>query len=112
MGRWSADRLAYAWMRPAVARDDRRKSGLPLRSDWIARAAGAAEIRAAVLQLRRFVPVQPSQAQRWTLFQVTRLEGDDERLNEAARAVMAPGPHPSAPLWRSVAAGVLAGSTR
>lgn len=72
-------------------------------------ARGATE---AVLQLRRFVPVQPSQAQRWTLFQVTRLEGDDERLNEAARAVMAPGPHPSAPLWRSVAAGMLAGSTR
>jgi len=71
----------------------------------------ARDAAAAVLQLRRFSSAQPSQAERWTRFQIARLEGDDERMNEATRAVMAAGPHPSAPLWRSVAAGVLAGST-
>jgi hypothetical protein len=43
--------FAYAWVRPLVARTDRCKSPLPLRTEWI--NADADELRAAVLRLRR-----------------------------------------------------------
>jgi hypothetical protein len=64
----------------------------------------------AVQQLRRMSYGQPSQAEVWTRFQIARLERHEARLTEAARAILAAGPHPSAPLRRSVAVGVLTGS--
>ncbi|MEO8380663.1 MAG: caspase family protein, partial [Acidobacteriota bacterium] len=39
VGRYTSRRLSYAWMRPLVHSDDRRKSGLPLRTTWIAEDA-------------------------------------------------------------------------
>ncbi len=53
-GRYVAGRLAYAWLRPAMKGTDRRRSAMPLRSDWIAaRSESAAEsLRGAALRLR------------------------------------------------------------
>jgi hypothetical protein len=52
-GRYAGGRLAYAWLRPAVNQGDRRKSGLPLRTDWVtARGTTAEQLREAVLRLR------------------------------------------------------------
>lgn len=65
------------------------------------------DVRAAVLELRRFSPEQPSQIGSWIRFQIARLDGDEARRNEAARAVLISGPRPSAPLCSSVAAAVL-----
>jgi hypothetical protein len=62
----------------------------------------------AALEVRRFAPQQSSQIANWTLFQLARLEGDEARRNEAARAVLTAGPNPSAPLCASVAAALLA----
>lgn len=62
----------------------------------------------AAVELRRFPPGGPSQVANWTRFQIARLEGDEARGNEAARAVLVSGPHPSAPLCGSVAAALLA----
>jgi len=54
VGRYSGGRIAYAWLRPAVTRDDRRKSGLPLRSAWQRpRAEIASELRRQIVSLRR-----------------------------------------------------------
>lgn len=50
-GRFVYRRLEYAWVRPGVVASDRRKTGLPLRSDWIANNPRA--LRDAVLRLRR-----------------------------------------------------------
>jgi hypothetical protein len=61
----------------------------------------------AAVELRRFSADQPSQIAGWTQFQIARLEGDEARRNEAARAVLMAGPHPSAPLCGSVAAALL-----
>jgi hypothetical protein len=35
VGRQAEHRISYAWIRPLAKTSDRRKSGLPLRSDWI-----------------------------------------------------------------------------
>lgn len=52
-GRLVAHRLTYAWIRPGVRAADRRKTGLPLCSDWIAPDADAApRFRDAALRLR------------------------------------------------------------
>jgi hypothetical protein len=48
-GRFTANRIRYAWVRPYATRN--RKSGLPPRSDWLASAARP--LRDAVLALRR-----------------------------------------------------------
>ena len=60
VGRYSSRHLAYAWLRPLVRRSDRRKSGLPLRTAWIAvhkqdNASGTElpRLREALLRLRR-----------------------------------------------------------
>lgn len=60
VGRYSARRLAYAWMRPAVRSDDRRKTGLPVRTTWIAEDGrddtlrdSARALRDSVLRLRK-----------------------------------------------------------
>ena len=71
-------------------------------------ALEAKDLAAAAIELRRFSPAQPSQIVHWTQFQVARLDGEAARRNEAARAVLAAGPRPSAPLCNSVAAAVLA----
>jgi hypothetical protein len=62
----------------------------------------------SAVELRRFSARQPSQVAAWTQFQIARLEGDEAARNEAARAVLTAGPHPSAPLCGSVAAAQLA----
>ena len=51
-GRWSARRLEYAWVRPAMRRDDRRKSGLPVRTKWIAEDERDGTLRDSVSALR------------------------------------------------------------
>jgi hypothetical protein len=60
VGRHSSRRLAYAWMRPLVHHDDRRETGLPVRTTWIAEDGrdetlrdSAPALREAVLRLRR-----------------------------------------------------------
>ena len=60
LGRYAGRRLEYAWVRPAVTNADKRKSGLPLRTDWIAEDGidqtlrdSVAALRGAVLRLRR-----------------------------------------------------------
>lgn len=60
VGRFAAHRLEYAWVRPSTRSTDRRKTGLPLRTDWIAENGrdrtlrdSVAELRRAVLALRR-----------------------------------------------------------
>lgn len=50
VGRWSRRKLEYAWVRPGVTISDKRKTGLPLRTDW---RESAAELRRALLRLRR-----------------------------------------------------------
>ncbi|HEV7427331.1 MAG TPA: caspase family protein [Thermoanaerobaculia bacterium] len=59
-GRYSGHRLSYAWVRPAVKKSDRRKTGLPLRTAWIAERKNNSRLRdtaptlhAALLTLRR-----------------------------------------------------------
>ena len=59
-GRYARRQLGYAWVRPLVQRADRRKSGLPLRTEWIAKNSRhktlgevAATLRDAVTRLRR-----------------------------------------------------------
>jgi hypothetical protein len=47
-GRYEKRRVEYAWVRPSAVRDDRRRSGLPVRSDW-----SAEDVRGAVVRLRR-----------------------------------------------------------
>jgi hypothetical protein len=53
-GRYAGGQLGYAWLRPAVTQGDRRKSGLPLRTDWIAARSNAPteQLREAVFRLR------------------------------------------------------------
>jgi hypothetical protein len=63
----------------------------------------AKDMREAAVELRRFSPAQASQISHWTQFQIARLEGDETRRNEAARAVLTGGLRPSAPLCVSVA---------
>jgi hypothetical protein len=60
VGRYSARQLAYAWMRPAMQNEDRRKTGLPVRTSWIVENGrddtlrdSAPALRDAVLRLRR-----------------------------------------------------------
>lgn len=67
-GRYANRRLEYAWVRPAVNDDDRRRTPLPLRSDWIGEDGrddtlrdSVAALRHAVLRLRRI--------QAWTLLE-------------------------------------------
>jgi len=52
-GRFANRRLEYAWVRPATTASDRRKSGLPLRSDWIDANSAGGKLREAALRLRR-----------------------------------------------------------
>jgi hypothetical protein len=52
-GRFANRKLEYAWVRPATTAFDRRKSGLPLRSDWIDANAAGGKLRDAALRLRR-----------------------------------------------------------
>ena len=63
----------------------------------------AKDVREAAVELRRFSPAQTSQIAHWTRFQIARLEGDESRSHEAARAVLTAGLRPSAPLCVSVA---------
>jgi hypothetical protein len=59
-GRFTAHHLSYAWLRPSVKKSDRRKTGLPLRTAWIAEGKNNSRLRdtaptlhAALLTLRR-----------------------------------------------------------
>lgn len=51
-GRFAARRLAYAWVRPLIVRADRRKTGLPLRTEWLAQDGQSATVRDSVVLLR------------------------------------------------------------
>ena len=42
-GRYSGGKLSYAWVRPAVRSSDRRRSGLPVRSEWVSSATALRE---------------------------------------------------------------------
>jgi hypothetical protein len=53
VGRYSAHRVTYAWVRPSVRSADRRKTGLPLRTDWVGQDGRIAALRDALLRLRR-----------------------------------------------------------
>ncbi len=52
-GRYHANRIAYAWLRPSVQSSDRRKTGLPLRSRWFEDDDRGLNLRDALLRLRR-----------------------------------------------------------
>lgn len=59
-GRHANRRVEYAWVRPAVRSDDRRRTSLPLRTDWIPEDGrddtlrdSVDALRGAVLRLRR-----------------------------------------------------------
>jgi hypothetical protein len=53
VGRYHQRRLAYAWVRPAVTKADRRRTGLPLRGDWTVDDDGAEPLRDGILALRK-----------------------------------------------------------
>jgi hypothetical protein len=59
-GRFTGRHLSYSWVRPSVKKSDRRKTGLPLRTAWIAERKNNSRLRdtaptlhAALLTLRR-----------------------------------------------------------
>jgi hypothetical protein len=58
VGRYAGRRLTYCWLRPATEKKDGRKTGLPLRSDWVAAGGdeqvnnGASRLRDAAERLR------------------------------------------------------------
>jgi hypothetical protein len=59
-GRFTGHHLSYAWIRPSVKKSDRRKTGLPVRTAWIAERKNNSRMRdvaptlhAALLTLRR-----------------------------------------------------------
>lgn len=59
-GRFTGHHLSYAWVRPSVKKSDRRKTGLPLRTAWIAERKTnsrlhdtAPTLHGALLTLRR-----------------------------------------------------------
>jgi uncharacterized caspase-like protein len=52
VGRYASGGVTYAWVRPATTAADRRKIGLPFRSDWIP-AGEPGALRDAILRLRR-----------------------------------------------------------
>ena len=60
LSRFNGRRMEYAWMRPLVRNDDRRNSGLPQQTAWVAEDGrdgtlrdSVALLRGAVLKLRR-----------------------------------------------------------
>jgi hypothetical protein len=60
VGRFSSRHLSFAWLRPSVKKSDRRKTGLPLQTAWIAERRNdnrlrdsAPSLRAALLHLRK-----------------------------------------------------------
>jgi hypothetical protein len=52
-GRFTGRDLSYAWVRPSVNKSDRRNTGLPVRTAWIAEQKTASTLHAALLTLRR-----------------------------------------------------------
>src|SRR3954469_331867 len=59
-GRFTGRHLSYAWLRPSVKKSDRRKTGLPVRTAWIAERKNNSRVRdtaptldSALLALRR-----------------------------------------------------------
>jgi len=59
-GRFTRSHLSYAWLRPSVKKSDRRKTGLPLRTAWIAERKNnnrlretEPSLREALLRLRK-----------------------------------------------------------
>ena len=60
-GRFTGHHLSYAWLRPSVRKSDRRKTGLPLRTAWIAERKNnslrdtAPALHATLLTLRRIL---------------------------------------------------------
>lgn len=53
LARYSSRRLQYAWLRPGVMSADRRKSGLPQRTDWVMEHSREQKLRDALTRLRR-----------------------------------------------------------
>jgi hypothetical protein len=68
LGRFSGRRLSYAWMRPAIRHADRRKTGLPLRTDWIVQDGTPAVSRETALKLRELV-LRLRRVQAWHLLE-------------------------------------------
>jgi hypothetical protein len=93
VGRYSSRHLGYAWMRPGVKRLDRRKTGLPLRSAWIAPDVHGGDalrdlvptLRNLLLRLHRIQAWQllesPDEA-RWPYRLVLRRERDGEQARD------------------------------
>jgi hypothetical protein len=54
-GRYTNRRLTYAWVRPGVTREDRRKCGVPVRSAWV---NDAETLRDTAVRLQRIVAWQ------------------------------------------------------
>jgi hypothetical protein len=54
-GRFTEGHLSYAWIRPSVNKSDRRNTGLPVRTAWIAeqKSNTASTLHAALLTLRK-----------------------------------------------------------
>lgn len=55
VGRFSSRHLSYAWLRPLVMRSDRRKSGLPLQTAWIAERKHDDDLRNLIPKLRQAI---------------------------------------------------------
>lgn len=64
----SARRLSYAWLRPLVRGDERRKSGLPARTDWVIEDGRDQTLRDSVAALRDSV-LRLRKIHGWTLLE-------------------------------------------
>jgi hypothetical protein len=79
LARYANHRLEYAWLRPAVSASDRRKSPLPLRSDWIAEDERDRTLRDSVAKLREGV-LRLRRIQGWNLLESPAGERSAYRL--------------------------------
>lgn len=68
VGRYSARRLEYAWVRPSVRNTDRRQTGLPLRTQWLPQDSNDQTFRNTAPQLRELV-LRLRKIQAWHLLE-------------------------------------------
>jgi uncharacterized caspase-like protein len=67
-GRFTGKRLSYAWLRPSVKKSDRRKTGLPLRTAWIAERKNDSRLRETVPSLHETL-LRLRKIHAWQLFE-------------------------------------------
>ena len=123
VGRYARRRVTYAWLRPLVKRADKRRSGLPLETKWIA-AKNAPDLARSLSRLRRIHAWQTLQSPPASRFpyrlQIRRARDDrpvrdeesiagGERYQLALRASM---PQPARVSPRYVYAFVIDGNGR